>query len=681
MNACPGRVTLCTYGLLAMLIPNALAAQWRTLIETLPVLSETQLQDSLGARLQAHILAQRSAWSRKEAAEHRSLTLRGTKTELENRRIAMMHCHYGTPFRIVDNSRVYEPDGTLAQLSSAQLADYNTAIKRGTLHAWICPNWIPAMAWDARRNAHEYDARVTQPSRLLPFPDTLLVVFDAANAKYPANMWIRNQRVRMLMEHGDHARARSVARECEASLPWCTLVIGFIEFESGNEARADSVFGRALERAPLALRCQWNNASVLLSPEEVDRYRGVFCEERAGIDRQLWWLSTPFFVEGHNRRRSAHLARLVHVALDLALPFDPFYSLKESGDQTAISEMLMRYGWAPHMLTLSDAWNTTERAFMGGAARAPFSAPEYDPLSAATVPSLAVAISPLLVDDHDFFLTGPTGATAATWWPREFFRHPSGAILGLRERQYVLLRRDGSALLVIAAANDRALQAIPASTELQYALMLSPIADSTQLLATATSRRDQRVFLEAELTRPGVIGLELLFGRDGIAGARTRFGVPALPTLRDLAAGGCALSAPVLATPAGIADAVSSNAFSRALGTTHLKKMDRIDVVWESYGYRKVDTVGYAISVDKSETRAGDVAANIDSPLVSIAWTNTSPGHRIQEMKEARVVTLQHEITLNLGLLPRGEYQIKLRMESRACGSTASMRQFSNEPS
>ena len=204
-------------------------------------------------------------------------------------------------------------------------------------------------------------------------------------------------------------------------------------------------------------------------------------------------------------------------------------------------------------------------------------------------------------------------------------------------------------------------------------LMASRSPDDIAFLDSAASYQGSNVVLSGEVTSPALIGMEHRVHANGGAGARTRFGVESVPTLRNLP-GKCALSDPVLLD----ADVVTGNALDDVkrgmLGSTALHNRSRVGIAWESYGVEAGDTATIAVNIvnvaELGRLRtAGIVLGLVTDPRSAVGVRWTEPSQRRERVSTTSTVTaLHYQLTVDLGKLAAGNYMLEVATESASCG-------------
>ncbi|HET9513406.1 MAG TPA: hypothetical protein VFO95_05700 [Gemmatimonadales bacterium] len=177
-----------------------------------------------------------------------------------------------------------------------------------------------------------------EPAAIKEDRGEFLAVLAEAADKIPGDPWILGQRIRYLVEHGAHDFAAAVARSCDGW--WCRAVEGFALHNKGDVAGAEAAFAAALEEMPEADRCEWNDLSVVLEPED-EAYQNLDCIQRDSANALLFWRSRPLLRRPGNDVRTDWYSRQVIVrALEGAITH---HGNRLTGD---LREVLLRYGWA-----------------------------------------------------------------------------------------------------------------------------------------------------------------------------------------------------------------------------------------------------------------------------------------------------------------------------------------------
>jgi hypothetical protein len=132
----------------------------------------------------------------------------------------------------------------------------------------------------------------------------------------PGDRWINGELVRMHLEHGYVGRAEDALKKCRDATGWCEMLSAHVMHASGKWVAADSAWSVLLARVPESYRCEWLDPSPLIEDAALrEKIGAMSCAERDSFAARFWWLSDPFFGTPGNERRSAHLSRMVSIAL------------------------------------------------------------------------------------------------------------------------------------------------------------------------------------------------------------------------------------------------------------------------------------------------------------------------------------------------------------------------------
>lgn len=279
-----------------------------------------------------------------------------------------------------------------------------------------------------------------------------------------------------------------------------------------------------------------------------------------------------------------------------------------------------------------------------------------------------------------FGMRWPDSVSPYLWWPAEHFKHPGGTIERLVHQQRALLRRDSTAILVLASDLRGGRIDSVGDTPVQAALVFTPTPDSITVLARQTTTRVSTVVMHGELASPGIGGFEVLVNAHGLAGSRTRFGLAELLTLSALPAGVCAISDPLLTRADALTGNGTNDAFNGLLGSLTLERPTRLGLLWESYGFAPNDTTRIAVQIVSAKEisrlrRVGMALGVADDPTtsVTIQWEEPrAPAART--VIPTRTPTIARQLAVNSNSCARGStcwrYRWK-RMAARRCGVNA----------
>lgn len=260
----------------------------------------------------------------------------------------------------------------------------------------------------------------------------LLAQFARAAAALPGDAWIAGQRVRYLLEAGEHAAAVEAAGACRAERWWCAALTGLALHESQRYGDAEKAFDAALAAMSAEERERWADVEVLLEPEDQRTWRTTPAAERERLARRVWWLADPLWSQPGNDRLTEHYARwtMDHVLRRARTP----ERLRWAND---LRTLMVRYGWMV-------AWERYEPQFYGGMDDS--HAIGYNqPRSWEFIPPLRTAVDPGLLRGDEWPLS-ETDPTVTRYTPK-YARH----ILSL-PHQMAVFPRPGGALVVAGYA-------------------------------------------------------------------------------------------------------------------------------------------------------------------------------------------------------------------------------------
>lgn len=415
---------------------------------------------------------------------------------------------------------------------------------------------------------------VPEPSRIRQARARLLSALREATAALPGDEWITGQQVRYLLEDSQPQEAARVAERCRAVRWWCDALVGLVQHESGDYARADSAFGAALAGLPDDERCRWNDVSTLLEGEPAETYRHLSCADRATFEARWWWLAQPLYSLPGNDRRTEHFARVVMARIEEGrrTPHGLYW-----GDD--LRQMLLRFGWP--------RWWTREPSAYPLVQSDPNVTGHYLSSASQFAPSAHALADPLSAKADDWSLDPPK--------PRELYAPAYAATFIHLEHQEAVFRRGDSCLVV--AAPDLSDDTLFAGHAVGVALTLA--ADEHTLVTARDSARAAapRAVVAAAPCQPYLLSFEAVAPRERHV-ARARYGLTLKPrTLLHPAISDLLLLDPLDSLPATL-DAV----LPRAYGSTRVPADRKLGVFWEVYG---VDPAGGPVAVSLTLARQG----------------------------------------------------------------------------
>jgi len=543
------------------------------------------LHNELQRATDAFLLKSRATWmASSSAASNGGSTSSG-------RRMANIHCHRDGSWGGRDN--VKSRNGIPATVIGSFFSLFA-----------VCPDWSLSPQRPSDESVRP-DAAIGPAAyqRIVDMRQALLARLDSAAAGYPRDWWVSAQRVRFRADAGQLDLALNAARECRAEYAFCTRVRAYVEYVMGHHTIADSLFTRVSAAMTDSIRCRWTSAQDILPRESRLKYQDIPCAQRDSINRNIWWLADPMFSEAGNERRVEHFARLVRTELHFSNTLNDRWNLRDRNGGDAIRIMYLRYGWPTSFAYGGPATDQSHSEWLKGVATPPCSAPEYSMDRISTLPSWDAIIDPITVQDSDFVLTAPSNIDPSAWWPSEHFRRARGTIASLAPGQPALLRRDSSVLFAVATRlqspelSSRLGQVVPTS------LIVSPRPDSVQLVTSQLSSLGRTALLQGFI--PGgaaLAGVEINVERGQKLAARSRFGIVAPPTLREMRRSEVAVSGPVLFDAAaleGVGVSEMGNIVDAMYPSTVLEGAKQVGVYWESYGFRKDDTVDVSVQIER----------------------------------------------------------------------------------
>jgi hypothetical protein len=418
-------------------------------------------------------------------------------------------------------------------------------------------------------NAQEYDSALRDA----------LTALDQAATQSPGDRWVIGQRVYLLLDSGDSARARTAAGLCRVTEPvgWCGMLRVYTLHRTGESVVAAQQLAHTMAEMPSGAWCRWMDMAVLiLDGDRRAHYRGRPCAERLALEERLWWLADPSYLVPGNDRWVEHAARRMFLALFddwstgqvewLAEPI----SDRASGPTVTrtVRDTMVTSGWF-------DSWG---REVAGGEEAGRDSADGH-PLQSWHPVRAWVIKGPIIRSISDIgyrfiprmqLASGPLDAIAPESWsmtrlrvppsffgtnrnfggpgipPVEAFKPAYSPVWDLAAYQVARFPRGPDSMVVVAATDTRSdsmLRAIRAQESVQPPVERNPAAAvgwtaglilstgpsaSEQHMVTLTGPlRNRYVFENMVAQAPHLLGIEILGpGPKGLA--RTRFGLAPL---------------------------------------------------------------------------------------------------------------------------------------------------------
>jgi hypothetical protein len=465
-----------------------------------------------------------------------------------------------------------------------------------------------------------------EPNRIRDAREILLRTLDTAAARSPADDWIAGQRIRYLLEAGRDSAAVRAADACSGTPWWCEALRGLALHEAGANAASDSAFSRALRAMPESERCRWTDVTVLLDESQRKRYGKVGCGRREALAARLWWLADPFLAVPGNDRQTEHFAR--HVMSRILDGTRAGYDVRWGDD---LRELVVRYGWSRYWTVSPSSSIDTRQGTISGHEAAPNY--RFFPVSLKIDSTTSIGDSTWSLRDQSA--------------PERYSPRMAG-IVGELTPQIAVFRRGDSVQVV--AAYDVSLDTMFTGGTVHSALVL------------ARDERDQPVISELTLPRgwhsitvdptPRVLSVET-WSPEKKRGARLRQSL----WLPQRAPNAIAVSDILLFDASPDATDLAS-ILPHTLGSLAVAADRKLGLYWEAYGLARPDS---ALPVSLTLTRVSGGAlrrlaqaiglGKRSSPL-SIAWRETPSMGGIAS----------RSVVLDLSLIPRGRYKLKLEL-------------------
>lgn len=532
----------------------------------------------------------------------------------------------------------------------------------------MCPDWYPP------GDAIPGDESVTRDvslsaewrGRIRVERAVLIDSLEALAKLKPNDAWITGERVRFLVDQGSVRNALEVARSCTANAVWCAQLTGFALNAAGDYARADSAFDAAGTAMTPKQRCDWTSVRLLLDERGRSEYDHLTCDERAAVNRTVWWLATPLFSDSASDRRSADFSRKVLIQLHSALPWDERFDWRDRYGGEALSEMIVRYGW-PAFSAFGGAWEEMSHAswmgFYDSTRTATLEYPQdrlhllpqwravQDPFH-ATADAWQIGMPDLKGDDEP----------AAQWWPAEHYGRIAGPIRQLTDQTAMLRRQDH---IVLATASQVSIPHAQLNGDTAAVVLVRTTGPNViEKLAHTTYKNDKAVVVTAPIPwKPAIVGTEVRAAHPGELSGRTRFAVePPLP-LETFKPGETAISDPIFIEAHDGEPPGPDVALQYMLGSTVIRGA-KVGVYWETYGWTANDSVDVAVVVTRHEKlskirRLGmfmHVAHDINGQ-VAVRWGEPQPGHSSWTIP-GTVPIQARSVRLDLSRLEPGHYAV-----------------------
>jgi hypothetical protein len=547
----------------------------------------------------------------------------------------------------------------------------------------VCPSWTPPDEPIPLDEGESIDLAfpVREREPLRRDREQLIRLLTDAQARYPNDLWIMQQRLRFVVDQRSDIRALEIAEECKVSSYDCARLVGFAEGQAKSYAKADAAYRYADSIAyarPLsdANPCISNAVWLLFTVADREKVNSKPCsEQRAFIDR-MWWLSDPMWSVPGNERYVEHNSRQMHIGMRSVLDRDERYVWSEIGGGNAMFELVTRYGWPGYTFWPGGQLEEEINKVREDPARTrfvapPYTAKEYSPDRSALLPQLEAILNPLSLTPAHYTVTIPDGKNQDEWWPQEHMMlFPR--LKTLPAGQSSQWRRDSTIAFSMAVEN------------VLHGLDTAATGPSTAALVGSTGPTDLRILQQVSLTvgqtlrlnadyasTPFVMSAEVRARSVKENSLRLRYGLRPPPALREMSDNEVAMSdLTFLRLPARSTALPTSPETMLPLmaGRLTFGRNEPLALYWESYGFLPNDSVNFALRINRREDTG--VARRIGSALgvasalddsVSISWSEPDArqsGSVIPAMRS----TIGRSVALDLTQLPPGNYAVSIEM-------------------
>jgi tetratricopeptide (TPR) repeat protein len=462
----------------------------------------------------------------------------------------------------------------------------------------------------------------------------LIAAFDTAVAWQPGDEWIARQRIRYLVEAGEHDKALEIVEQCALSDTWeCYALAGYVQHHAELFAAAESFFDQALHAMPEETRCEWTNITSILPEEIAEDYSESTCEERLISNKRLWWLADPLYLIQGNERRSEHFSRMV---------LNRMLQRAESGFgiwETDLRELLTRYGWPAEwenvMVGRNGAWQ--EEAVVS----------RHLPSARSFIPISRVFRDPTTTKWFEWPLDEDEARSRYAPSYAEVFDY-------LETHQVVPFRRADSSIVV--AAFNWQWDEMPDSVQIDWATVLTENDSAPMTVVDGVSPTGRVSTIMSGGLDPAVMSVEAL-SADNERAARIRFGI-APPEIPDE---GLGISQILLFDPPSPLPLEVSDVARHALSSSILAPGSQLGLYWEVYGLSEgTDSLTTTVTVVKGGRNlfsrlAGGIGLGGSGAEVAIDWT---------EPTGASVFALPHSVGIDLAGLEPGNYAVRVEAVS-----------------
>jgi len=386
----------------------------------------------------------------------------------------------------------------------------------------------------------------------------------------PREPWVAGQLVRYLIESHRLDEALAAARACQGTTWWCAALTGYALHAAGDYAAADSAFVAALAGMPAEQRCRWTDLSLVLDGLR-RRYRKLGCDQRAALDRRIWWLADPLYLVPGNERRTEHFAR--RVINELQDHARSAYVVRWGRD---LEELVLRFGWPV-------GW---ERAPTTTAAPQPRTIAHNQRQSRDFLPPARFVEAPntILPDEWELDPDRPVTGYAPSY----------ASVFHALPHQLAVFRR-GDSVVVVAGYDVRAVRREHAGdgrviderqlgrqvTRVEAALALARHEGADPIVVHGSGSGPEGVMTAIAPADSALVSLETLDTADSVHAARARFWLPVPPLTGDVT-----LSDPLMlrGLPEDSLHPSLADVIPLARPVARARRGERVGVFWETYG-------------------------------------------------------------------------------------------------
>ncbi|MGQ0764437.1 MAG: hypothetical protein ACT4OZ_02105 [Gemmatimonadota bacterium] len=469
-----------------------------------------------------------------------------------------------------------------------------------------------------------------EPEAIAGHREVLLEELEKGTSILRGDDWFNGQLVRYLIEAGRADSAVTVAGQCIASAHWCRALLGLALHSVGRYEEADSAFALALTSMGADDRCRWEDLGDVL-PDGLSRaYAKLDCDARRDAARRLWTLADPSLSRPGNDRRTEHLSR--HVLSELERTSRSTYATSWGEDT---HRLVIRYGWPSH-------WSRRPST--------PAEAPGTNIVGHEPHPAFSFFPALGSLDSFDGLSTtdwrlDDDGARSryATAYARR--------VVPLNGRAVRLPRRD-SLLVVIAIdpISDTTLAGASTSA-IAAAVDESGVPQRVDSIRSDGTQREFRMMLAAT---PALAAVELADSAGRMLGVFREFVTPPVAGKH-----GARLSDPVLFAAATGNETDIGALAGRLLGDTPLPLGSTTGLYWElERAGTAADTVTWTITVAARDAGLRTRIARLlrlspGAAPVHISFT--------EPVRGGGPAPVSRSLILDLGQLPRGAYELRIR--------------------